>query len=792
MPQQRAHLYDNVQLKDNARAQFGDTIIHNHRQPLPRTDKYETLHASLTFDRMHSRLLNVASALPTTCQWLFDDERLSAWTDTERLTEHHGLLWIKGKPGSGKSTIMKELLEWVKNTSPLRTTLSYFFNARSSDLLEKSSLGLYRSLLHQFLSVSASTRPLFEERFASKENLGKVEPWTEVEIQNFLLELATAKQLSSVNIFVDALDEGQNDDIRRLVTFFERLTQRSCVEHASLWICLSSRHYPHVSTRRGLSIILEDQPGHESDIETYIQSELAMGDDVVLNELSHQLCSRSAGIFLWVVLAVCILNQAYDEGESSTGLLKKLKEVPQDLHDLFNQILFIASKGRSECMKLLTWTLFSMEPLDSQELYCIVHDGCSAVEMVNLIDQEDRLMRYLLHCSGGLIEAVSQSAYKYSSPQLVQFIHETLREHLLHLDAPQFGCTGNITQQSSSPIFSKQSSHSLMAQDCLRYLRGLPSPSSNPDILKRYPFASYAAKYWWLHASATENLDQNLSDLALDFFIDDPENLQTWGALYDVDRLKLGDPGSPDTPKSVLYYAAFTGIPKLVARLLALGHDPNALGGMYGSPLGVSIRSGNEQVVQLLIDAGADVNPTNSLQTPLQIALIKGHISIARILIHAGAHVDTNNFYVSPLEIALREKLDEMVLTLVSASIIFGKDKDKLNRLLQQTSRNGYERGVRLLIDAGADVNSFGGTWGDTKTALWKAAYYGHEQIVQMLIDAGADVDRGGEKSTALWGASIGGNHQVVRALVDAGADIEAPSLGATSLWYAASGATLN
>lgn len=96
---------------------------------------------------------------------------------------------------------------------------------------------------------------------------GKVEAWTETELQNFLLELAAIGELSHVNIFIGALDEGKDDDVRRMITFLEHLAQRSASTRTSLRICLSSRHYSHIRIRRGVTIILEDESNHSVDIE---------------------------------------------------------------------------------------------------------------------------------------------------------------------------------------------------------------------------------------------------------------------------------------------------------------------------------------------------------------------------------------------------------------------------------------------------------------------------------------------------------------------------------------------
>jgi Ankyrin repeats (3 copies) len=91
---------------------------------------------------------------------------------------------------------------------------------------------------------------------------------------------------------------------------------------------------------------------------------------------------------------------------------------------------------------------------------------------------------------------------------------------------------------------------------------------------------------------------------------------------------------------------------------------------------------------------------------------------------------------------------------------------------LYYTSLTGLVVSVRLLLEAGADVNAQGGYYGN---ALQAASYGGHDQVVQRLLEAGADVNaQGGYYGNALQAASLGGHDQVVQRLLEAGADVNA------------------
>ena len=80
----------------------------------------------------------------------------------------------------------------------------------------------------------------------------------------------------------------------------------------------------------------------------------------------------------------------------------------------------------------------------------------------------------------------------------------------------------------------------------------------------------------------------------------------------------------------------------------------------------------------------------------------------------------------------------------------------------------GYPAVVKILIDAGADVNVVDGTG----TALCEAAYKGYTVIVAMLLKAGADVNLCLPLHASL-ACPIEGNETCVFMLIQAGADID-------------------
>jgi predicted ATPase len=110
----------------------------------------QSLLDQLYFPKIDERLTSLTPAQGTTCRWFLTKPEYISWHDVARQPVHGGFLWIKGNPGTGKSTLMKLLFEDAKRNAkgnPSQITLSFFFLARGT-VEEKSTEGLYRSLLY--------------------------------------------------------------------------------------------------------------------------------------------------------------------------------------------------------------------------------------------------------------------------------------------------------------------------------------------------------------------------------------------------------------------------------------------------------------------------------------------------------------------------------------------------------------------------------------------------------------------------------------------------------------------
>ncbi|CAK9051210.1 unnamed protein product [Durusdinium trenchii] len=133
---------------------------------------------------------------------------------------------------------------------------------------------------------------------------------------------------------------------------------------------------------------------------------------------------------------------------------------------------------------------------------------------------------------------------------------------------------------------------------------------------------------------------------------------------------------------------------------------------------------------------------------------------------------------------AARGYLEVVRLLLEAGADVNAEDQDGSTALMI-AAHNRHLEVVRVLLEAGADKNA---ARQDGATALFAAAFSGQLEVVRMLIEAAADKNAAtAEGGTALMTAAFHGHFEVAQLLLDAGADKNAAMQdGSTALMFAA------
>jgi ankyrin repeat protein len=418
--------------QDQARVQYGNTYVQNQynghtlgsQQHSGNINQRIDFVEALAFDGMDSRYESIDPAHINTCQWLFQKPKYLQWRNPEHLASHDGFLWIKGKAGTGKSTLMKCAFEHAEENFPHDAIISFFFNARGQHL-EKSVEGMYRSLLSQTLRHFPQLRLQFPTHSpVSVQQQG----WAVAALRNHLHRAVTSLgRGEAISLYIDALDECEEEDIREAIEHFEDLGLAALSIPISLHICFASRYYPRISIQHCIELQLENQVEHQQDIRKYINGRLAIRDTAFKTQLAPQIESRASGVFFWVVLVVRLIKKKCDGGASHSEISKSLQEVPDKLQELIGAII---RSPDDALLCTLRWMLFSRLPLKLEELYFAIRTGTDQLASGFWDSSEvnrDDMEAFIIASSRGLVE-VKHDEWGGTRTELV---HESVREYLM-------------------------------------------------------------------------------------------------------------------------------------------------------------------------------------------------------------------------------------------------------------------------------------------------------------------------------------------------------------------------
>jgi hypothetical protein len=426
----RQWTYEHSTMRDNARVHFGHQHhIHygppSHGDDDPTAERRRTIIAALSFDDMDMEGARVKLPFGNTCQWFFDSREYREWRDVSMLAKHHGFLWIRGKPGAGKSTLMRLAVEHVDQEFLNDLRISFFFNARGT-LLEKSIEGMYRTLLYQLLDQCPRLEKAFHNRPWNHTTWPV--PLLEENFRDCILGLGTGK----LTCFIDALDACEESDVRGLVEFFEDLGSMAVSAGTQMHVCFASRHYPHMSIPRCVNLVLDKVKGHQEDIETYVRNNLKVSEPALRDQLAEGIKTQARDVFSWAVLMVRNLQYESRMGSSPNKLRARLDTTPSGFHALLENAIIERGIGdRRYVLPILLWILFSQRPLSPFELYHAVlyaGDGRRGAATIDQLPDRGDIDTFILNASKCLAE-ITVSQPPSIRPQ-VRFIHETIGEYL--------------------------------------------------------------------------------------------------------------------------------------------------------------------------------------------------------------------------------------------------------------------------------------------------------------------------------------------------------------------------
>ncbi|KAI1327457.1 hypothetical protein F5Y16DRAFT_372069 [Xylariaceae sp. FL0255] len=416
-------LIDSKHLTQDILTEF-QTLAKNYNESLIQSRQMAILDM-LRFPNMHERMDSVADAYEETFRWLMPDETANrserfTWPEQERLTYyfshdleeadksersndsderdnseegHDGeesgsaerpeyveetkqrarqvfITWLRtgneffhisGKPGAGKSTLMKYITQhpklrehlehWCQNS---RLSIGQFFFWKPGNAEQKSLKGLVRGILYSILNEDQDLIPIaFPELWDLLLTRSRLASGLEYRdfrqgLENLLLHAAHTSSVRFA-LFIDGLDEFDG----RHLDLIQTMKQWTTRFPTSLKICVSSREYSifqesfrsypklrlHELTRGDMVRMISGRLQSNNFFRELLPSESQEIAFYHFIAMIESIVDKAEGVFLWVSLVLSAIEDGLISGDNFEDLSSKIDSYPTELEPLYRRLV---------------------------------------------------------------------------------------------------------------------------------------------------------------------------------------------------------------------------------------------------------------------------------------------------------------------------------------------------------------------------------------------------------------------------------------------------------------------
>ncbi|KAL9014036.1 MAG: hypothetical protein Q9173_001310 [Seirophora scorigena] len=432
-----------------------------------------------------------------TCEWFTSDAEYKTWR--AGVGEVPKLLWLSGRPATGKSTLAAHV---VRRICESNLGCSYFFFKHGDR--SKSTVA---SMLQSFAYQMASTNPQIRAEIASMHENGTS---IDADDERTLWRSVFISRIFRTNFHrpyfwvIDALDEC--GDFSCFLPMLAKIDKS-----IPLQVFVTSRPSSVIQTlllQEKLPAIAKEMTAESSsgDIRGVLEANtrfLPLDEPAACQRLVARILDKSNGCFLWASLVLKELETTHSEQQ----IQEVLDSVPSEMDKLYTRILqnmALVPRNQKLAQVILRWTVCAVRPLTVEELKEAI--------WLDLEEVVPRLERTVESVCGHLIHVDRQSR--------VQLVHETVRAFLIK------------DGLASDFAVNKMREHSRVADVCLQYLCSDELRSSRfrrrgsaTRAAKRSAFAHYACVHFSEHVVRSSSSNDS-QVIALNTFFS--TNILTW------------------------------------------------------------------------------------------------------------------------------------------------------------------------------------------------------------------------------------------------------------------------
>ena len=472
-----------------------------------------------------------------TCEWIKSHDKIMSWRAPEQdQSRKSHLLWMKGKLGSGKSSLIASLVRDLENDSftdsRRKIPLAYFFClfGRESKRTARTILATLTWQVFAYKDEGLKTiRDKFGKMLRSEANRPQI-----LELLKYLV-----RDSPITRIVVDGLDECPKDAQEAVLRDLGEL-QQNCT------ILISSRNEGMIEREvHRLGKIFEvcdfelSEDKTRGDLRAFIQQE----SDSLLQGATQQakfqdeLLDRSQGIFQYVRVVIDLLQHRTILGAE---VLEAMKKLPPGLDELYERVISriydeseVPPSNREILEQTLRFVKCAARPLSLIELAILIPISLGKQDKDEL--PPGGLRSVIIQNCGSLFQFSPVDGGGEQSV-IVSVAHASVSEYLV---------SSSISERTQFSM-DQGSVHASMAKACLKYVMHRSTDivyevdnnleSSHESLEKHsqaHPFLEYATIYWWWHSFKQDcYTNEDFQRSWRIFFSDDGKHIVRWLQMF--------------------------------------------------------------------------------------------------------------------------------------------------------------------------------------------------------------------------------------------------------------------
>lgn len=433
--------------------------------------------------------------------------------------------------------------------------------------------------------------------------------------------------------------------------------------------------------------------------------------------------------------------------EPGADVYDVLKALPTDLDVMYNTLLREHAKRSNVPDKIqfviLQFVTHATRPLRLLEIAEMMKTTFSPTEYRSLKEIKD-LVRA---ACGPLLEVLLDETVSVIHHSFTEFLKGTTRT--------------DEANDSLYPVLQVAPTNKHLAVTCVDYLRSgclenleikgrdsmstysCPEKSQQSKLRLQFPFLEYAAGNWYIHTHRAVQAGADMKFLyeILHTLFSNNQTLLAW--------LEIDWPNSEILGLTPLHISARTGLVEYAAYLIQEGDiEPDVRDSHGDTPLYWAAKSGNANVVGILLDNGADPDgEAHSGLKPLHAAASNNCAEVVRTLLAAGVDPLTpktkenpgrwcGNTPTSREHTPLMYACNNGHVEVVNEFLPYLKDVETCHKALNWAAGGGHANLVsRILQHPGVDINAK--VRGDT--ALFCACKARDNPTIEVLLCGGAN-----------------------------------------------------